>query len=51
MRAPPRRRGDWGRGPRLRSLGDVSTRTLIILSLVCGLAVVVAFAIQAVQIL
>lgn len=34
-----------------RNLMVVKTRTLIILSLICGLALVVAFAIQAVQIL
>ena len=32
------------------TLSHVKTRTLIILSLICGLALVVAFAIQAVQI-
>ena len=34
-----------------RTLGAVSTRMLIILALICGLALVVAFAIQARQIL
>ena len=37
-------------GPR-RTLGAVSTRMLIILALICGLALVVAFAIQAQQVL
>jgi hypothetical protein len=37
-------------GPR-RTLGAVSTRMLIVLALICGLALVVAFAIQAQQIL
>ena len=38
-------------GRRGRILGTVSTRMLIILSLLCGLALLVAFAIQANQIL
>ncbi len=34
-------------GPRARSsVTDVSTRTLIVLALLCGLAVLVAFAVQ-----
>jgi hypothetical protein len=34
-----------------RILGAVSTRMLIILALICGLAVLVAFAVQAAQII
>ena len=49
------RRNERGRvrvgGSPGRTLGGVSTRMLIILALVCGLALVVAFAIQAAQIL
>jgi hypothetical protein len=32
-------------------LDDVSTRMLIILALVCGLAVLIAFAVQAAQVI
>lgn len=39
-----------GGGPG-RILGAVSTRMLIILALICGLAVLVAFAVQAAQII
>ena len=39
------------RVPAPPNLGGVSTRMLIILALVCGLAVLVAFAVQAAQII
>ncbi len=39
------------RVPATPNLGGVSTRMLIILALVCGLAVLVAFAVQAAQII
>ena len=40
---PPRRR--FGKGPP-GTLPTVSTRVLILLSLLCGLAILVAFAVQ-----
>lgn len=36
----------WGGGSGQSNLGSVSTRMLIILALICGVAVVVAFAVQ-----
>ncbi len=49
LRRAPHPVGDRPRPPPI--LGSVSTRTLIILALVCGLAVLVAFAVQAAQIM
>ena len=48
---PPALAEDTTSGAPGRNLGPVSTRMLIILALLCGLAVLVAFAIQAAQIL
>ena len=45
------RRPASGGGPPPPTLGGVSTRMLIILALVCGLAILVAFAVQAAQLI